>query len=192
MTDGDNLRDVAIANATSLIKKEVRFPRNVFTRIWDDYLFFESYMMFDDVFVSAKDIILREEPASAIAVVNLGNVSIAPNVEERAICLEKDTAVSEYIATLKGDGSPLNWLFLMDRYVCASDKGNWCMYCEKENDIAVLAVQDTFSASTVLQLRNLLKAESIKAIDAPKTERLFDFDKLVPSWKAVLSAEYSC
>ncbi len=188
--DNNTPRDSAIANALSSINKGARLPCNVFTQMWDDYLFFESYMMFDNSFIEAKNTILREEGSSEIALVNLGNGPNTSDVKQSIIFLEKNLITSEYISILKGDGSPLNWIFLMDRYVCASDKGNWCIYCEKENDIAVLAVRNTLPESMILKLRDLLKADSIKTICDSKINRPFDFDKLVLDWKATLITDY--
>ena len=187
----DPLCDSAITNALSSIRKEAHLPNQIFTQAWDEYLFFESYMMFDAIFIETKNIILNEEEYSKIAVINLGNLPNDSDREPRSICLDKETTFPEYISILKGDGSPLNWMFLMDRYVCASNKGNWCIYCEKENDIAVLATRHAFPASVLLNLRNLLKANSIKTIDNSKMDhKFFDFNKLVSSWKAALVANY--
>ena len=189
-TVSDTLRSCAISNAISSIKKEARLPANVFVQAWDDYLFFDPYIMFDKNFIEAKNIILSEEGSFEIAVINLGNASSDSDLEPRIIFLDKNTTSSQYLSILKGDGSPFNWMFLMDRYVCASDKGSWCIYCEKENDIAVLAIRHTFATSTLLSLRNLLKADSIENIYDSKIDHLFNFDKLVPSWKAALAADY--
>lgn len=56
----------------------------------------------------------------------------------------------------------------------------------KENDIAVLTSHP--SASVLLKLQALLKAEPIDAIYESKAGPFFN--KLVPSWKQVLKAEY--
>ena len=184
----DTLRDSATANALSAIRREVHFPHKVFTHTWDDYLFFESDVVFDSNFIEAKNTVLDEEGSSCIALVNLGNVPRNSDVEPRSIFLDRSTAFSEYFSMLKGDGSAFNWVYLMDRYVCASDKGNWCIYCEKENDVAVLAVQHTFPASTLLKLRTLLDAESIRTLFASKKDRLFD--RLIPGWRSTLVTDY--
>jgi hypothetical protein len=190
MTVDDTLRRSAGANALSSIRKGARFPHNVFTHKWDGYLFFESYRMFDNDFIELKNIALAEEGSSYVALANLGNTPSGSEVEPSFQFLTKDTVYSEYLSILKGDGSALNWMFLMDRYVCTSDKTNWCIYCEKENDIAVLAVRHTLSTSFIQKLRNLLNAESITAIRDSKAGRPFDFDTLVPSWQSALMAEY--
>jgi hypothetical protein len=135
--------------------------------------------------------ILSEEGSSAVALANLGNGPIGSDPEPGVIFLERDTAFSEYFQTLDGDGSSLrSWIVWVDRYVSASDKGNRCIYCEKENNIAVLAVRDTLSKSTLLKLQHVLEARSIRAISDPTADHLFNFDKLVPSWRAALKAAY--
>jgi hypothetical protein len=42
------------ANALSSIRQGTRLPDNVFTKPWDDYLFFESDWVFDEHFIKAK------------------------------------------------------------------------------------------------------------------------------------------
>jgi hypothetical protein len=48
-------RESAVASALSSIKKEARFPHNVFVRAWNEYFFFESYRLFDDDFIEFKE-----------------------------------------------------------------------------------------------------------------------------------------
>jgi hypothetical protein len=178
----------ATANALSSIKREVYFPDNVFTQTWDDYLFFESYIVFDGNFIEAKDLLLEEEGSSCIALVNLGNAPSDSDVEPRSMFLDRSTTFSEYFSMLKGDGSSSNWLYLMDRYVCASDKGSWCVYCEKQNDVAVIAVRHTLPTSTRLKLETVMEAESIRTLFTSQNDRIFD--SLVPTWRYGLAAEY--
>lgn len=182
--------DFAISKALSLINKEARLPENVFNNKWDDYLFFEPDNIFDEKFIDIKNILLNEEGAAKIALINLGNMPGGYGGDPSAVLLDKRTMRSEYISLLMGDGSPNNWIFLMDRYVCASDKGNWCIYCEKENDIAVLAVRTTLHKSTILRLQKFLRATSIKAIYEEKSDSFFNFGKLVSSWKTNLAVSY--
>jgi hypothetical protein len=184
----NGLRNSATANALSAIRSEARFPHYVFSNQWDDFLFFDSYFLFVEAFIETKDTIFDEEASLCIALVNLGNAEIGSDPEPRSIYLDRSTTFSEYLSMLKGDGSPDNWLFLMDRYVCTSDKGNWCIYCEKQNDVAVLAVRRDFSTPTLGKLQALLEAESIKTLFASKRDRIFD--NLVPEWRNGLATEY--
>jgi hypothetical protein len=186
--ESDALRDSAIANTLSTIRKQARFPQNVFAQAWDDYLFFESDLVFDGNFIEAKDAILDQEGSSCIALVNLGNAQVDSDPEPRFMFLDRSTTASGYFSMLRGHDSASNWLVLVDRYVCASDKGSWCVYCEKQNEIAVIAIRNTFSPPTLLTLRTSLKAESIRTLFASKKDRIFD--KLVPRWRSGLATEY--
>jgi hypothetical protein len=183
-------KQTAVRNAISRINSERRFPCQVFVGDWTDYLFFHPEILFEAHFVDVKNVLLKEENASVIAVVNLGNANSNAEEEPRAIFLDRDTTPNDYIAGLMGDGSAMSWMFLMDRYVFASDKGHWSIYCEKENDVAVLAVGEAVSRFTRLQLGKLLNARSIRSVPMPGNGPLFDFQKLVPEWKSALTAEY--
>jgi hypothetical protein len=186
----DDLKQTAVRNATSSIRRERRFPHQMFIGEWSDYLFFYPEALFEARFIDVKNLLLKAENSSIIAVVNLGNVNSETAAEPRAIFLDRDTTPQHYIAELMGDRTPTSWMFLMDRYVCASEKGNWSIYCEKENDVAVLAVREAMSRFTCSQLAKLLNAKSMRFGPVPGSGQSFDFQKLVPEWKSALAAEY--
>lgn len=187
----DPLRDSAISNALSSIAKDRRLPHQVFVGRWEDYLFFEPHMMFNAGFVDVMNMLMREEDALVVALINLGGGGTLANGSLRTMFLEQDTGSTEYISKLRGDGSAMNWVFLMDRYVCASDKRNWAIYCEKENDVAVFAFREGLPRFSVARVGKLLKAKSIRSMSSSEGGELFDFDKLVPEWRFALKAEYA-
>lgn len=80
------------------------------------------------------------------------------------------------------------WLYRVDRYVCASDGGEWCSYCEKDNDIAVIGllidVKDKFSRPI-----EALQATSIAFARQVPQEGKFRFDKLTDAWRTALVEE---
>ena len=182
----DTSRRSAVSNALSSIRKDRRLPKKVLVGHWEDYLFFEPFMMFSPCFIDVKNLLLVEEKASVIALINLGNVIPVNYDDPPAIFFEQNTGAKEYISELESKGTPLSWRVLMDRYVCASDKGNWSIYCEKENDVAVFAFREGFSQSTCLQVERLLKAKSIRFSSTIGESQLFDFGKLVPNWRFTL------
>jgi hypothetical protein len=144
--------------------------------------------MFDPPFIDSTSLLLSEEKASVIALINLGNVTPLDYSDPPVMFIEHDTTAKQYIAELetKGDG----WRFWLDRYVCASDKGSWSIYCEKENDVGVFAFWQTFPKSVCLQIQNLLRATSIRLSSSVGDTEGFDFGKLLPDWKAKLIAEH--
>jgi hypothetical protein len=111
------------------------------------------------------------------------------NHKHRSFFFDINTTWEEYFEKLKGDGSPDNWLFLMDRYACASDKGRWSIYCERENDVAAIAIRngDIGKYSNAI---DLLKARSVRSMHLPGAGGFFDFGKLVPDWRTTIKAEY--
>ncbi len=147
--------------------------------------------MFDTCFIDVKNELLRQENAKVVALVNLGNDGVPNDGGPQAMFLELDTKSEEYISKLKGDGSAINWIFLMDRYVCASEKGNWSIYCEKENDVAVFAFRSELTRASIEKVEKLLKAKSIKSLRSSDRSELFDFGKLVPRWRSTLEVEYN-
>ena len=181
----ETLQDLAFSNALSSLIGEKRLPENVFAGQWDDYLFFESDLLFEEGFVDAANVLLRDEHASVIALINLG-IAEVPD----AFFLDRGTKWVDYHSKLIGDGTPINWVFLRDHYVCASDRGRWIIYCERENDIAVFAFHE-LPAPTVAKIRQLFQATSINYPNTLVSAEGFDFGKLVPNWRNTLKVEYA-
>lgn len=175
---------LAYSNAFSSLAGEKRFPEQVFVGQWEDFLFFESDLMFEQRFMDVANLLLREEQASVIALINL---SFAETPE--AFFLTRETKWADYHSKLVGDGTAINWVFLRDRYVCASDQNRWVIYCERQNDIAAFAFRG-LSRSVVTNVQVLLKATSIRPTSTPTSADGFDFEKLVPYWRNTLMMEY--
>jgi hypothetical protein len=184
----DIARRSAILNALSSIDKDSRFSEKVLLGHWEDYLFFEPTLMFDPPFIDVTSLLLSEEKARVIALINLGNVTPIDYSDPPVMLIEHDTTAKQYIAELetKEDG----WRFWMDRYVCASDTGSWSIYCEKENDVGVFAFGHTFPKSLCSQIQNLLRGMSIRLSSNVGDPDRFDFGKLLPDWKAKFIAEH--
>src|SRR5450432_36447 len=121
----DISRRSAVSNALSSISNDRRFPKKVLVGRWKDYLFFEPFLMFNPCFMEVKNLLLVEEKASVIALINLGGNTTIDYANPPAIFIEQNTEAKEYVSELESKGAPMGWRFLMDRYVCASDKGNW-------------------------------------------------------------------
>lgn len=188
---GDAAKRSAVSNAISFIRRDKWFPEKVLIGNWEDYLFFDPFVMFGPAFIDVKNLLLAEERASVIALINLGNVIPIDYDHPPAMFIEQITEAKEYISELRSKGSPMSWMVLMDRYVCASNIGNWSIYCEKENDVAVFAFRATFSQSIAVQIGKLLKAKSIRFSSTTGDNQLFDFGKLLPNWRFTLVTEHA-
>ncbi len=66
--------------------------------------------------------------------------------EPRFFFVREQTTVDEYRALLAGKTPGYGWLGAMERLTCASDSGAWCMYCEPNNEIAVIGFRQVADA----------------------------------------------
>jgi hypothetical protein len=188
----DISRHSAILNALSSISKDRCFPKKVIVGHWEDYLFFDTFgTIFDPCFIDVKNLLLSEEKASVVALINLKNISLDDWAEPPAIFIEKDMEAKDYIFSLEQKEAPPGWRFLMDRYVCASDTGNWSIYCERQNNIAVFAFREDFPKLICSRVQLLLKAKSIKFSSPTGNDALFDFIDLLPDWRFTLVTEHT-
>lgn len=188
----DTTRRAAVLNALSSISKDRRFPRKVLLGHWEDYLFFDTFgTMFHPCFIEVKNLLLSEEKASVIALINLGGDTQVDGDNPPMIFIEQNTGAQEYISKLESKGFPPGWRPLMDRYVCASDTGNWSIYCEKQNNLAVFAFRTGFPKSISSQVEALLRAKSIKFSSPTGDSSLFDFIDLLPDWRFTLVTEHA-
>ncbi len=187
----DDLRSAAIANALGSINTDKSFPDNVFADTWDSFLFFESDALFDPAFIGLKDFLLAEGEASVIALVNLTDILASADASSSVFFFDHSTIAAKYNAKLV-ESSP-SWLVLVDRYVRVSDKGKWCIYCEKQEDIAVIAFQESVPVATRFRVAEFLKRSSSPSPHESygNVGDLFGFSKLLPVWRSQLIFQYS-
>jgi hypothetical protein len=89
------------------------------------------------------------------------------------------------------DGGPASgWLYRVDRYACASDVGDWCIYCEKSNDVAVIGLRDIGGIGKFETPLKRLWAKPINELIDGGVSPAFPFDQLVPAWRQGLVQNY--
>jgi len=129
---------------------------------------------------------LRSENGSLCCLLNLSKTKALEFERIAAVFIDGLVTGKEYDAQLRGDG----WLFGMDRYGCASDVGEWCMYCEKDNDIAVVGLRNENSRSKFRSPLKELNAEPIESVNGGELAELFPFIHLTPQWRRGLIENY--
>lgn len=120
-----------------------RFPRNIFVGDWVDFFFFDSDWMRESDFVDHVKAFLTIEGGQCACLWKLDSED--PN-EPRFFFVREQTTSDEYRALLAGKTPGYGWLDAMERLACASDSGAWCMYCEPNNEIAVIAFRQVDDA----------------------------------------------
>lgn len=184
------LEQRAYRNALGALWPSKRLPLNVFKNSWDDFFFFESDSIFQPGFISVMNDLMDAEDAHVCCLVNLGNTVEDEISTLRYKYLDRSTSPEHYMSLLRGNGAPDSWLYLVDRYVCTSDKRGWCIYCEKENDIAVVAVRNKIDTEKLIKAVEALQASSIKQAHQSHDEGKFRFEKLTRHWLSTLVTQY--
>jgi|SRR5579863_10543413 hypothetical protein len=179
----------AYDNMLSALNPDAAFPSNVFLGEWNEYLFLESDRLFDGDFAEALARLLKAEGASAACLAKLsGGVAFS---KSGVICFNLTTKGSDYEDRLTAGSPGKAWLYSMGRYAGASDVGNWCIYCERNNEIAVVGVRDADILTKLRPALSLLKAEpfSVQSGRDDWIER-YPFHCLPVTWRDQLVESY--
>jgi hypothetical protein len=179
----------AYANAIGSVRIDARLPQNVFVGTWDAFLFFEVSLLFEEPSVGILHSILDVEGSHSICLVNLGNVENYDPPPARYLDRSIDTA--GYISLLRWNGGPDAWLYLVDRYICASDEGAWCIYGEKEEDIGILAIRREHYVKKLSGVTEKLCAKPIEALGRASKNGELKFELFTPVWRSVLREHYA-
>jgi hypothetical protein len=171
------------------LRPDARLPSNVFAESWSSYLFFPSDELFLGEFVSAVSGLLLAEKGSVACLINLSETTQMTFDKASAIFLDNRTTASWYDLKLRGNGPADGSIFVMDRYACMSDVGEWCIYCEKEEDVAVIAVRDTDGVTKFDSPLAAMRAAPLSQLSVPDTG-VFPFNKLTPNWHKELTCNY--
>lgn len=162
----DGPMERAAKNLASTLATDRRFPANVFQGSWFTFFFFDPDLLFEPQFVERLRILLTTENGSAVCMRNLDIPTVEGRSGQGSLFLNRETTGETYLAKLQDTGPASGWLYRMDRYGCMSDVGKWCIYCERNNEIAVIAIrQGGVSVSALEKHLHALPIE--RAIEKP-------------------------
>jgi len=111
--------------------------------------------------------------------------------EPRAFFIREHTTDNEYQVLLAGQAPGFGWLDAMERLACASDTGEWCIYCEPNNEIAVIAFRHREASSRYSQALKRFRAVRIE--EAAKESHSYGFSDsaLSTQWREEFMREYA-
>jgi hypothetical protein len=176
------------ANLNSTINTQCRFPKNIFLGRWSNFFFFDSDWIFDEKFTSKCRELLKKDGGQSAIIVNL---DAKPGVGSSSFLVESETTDSEYQSFLVGASVGKGWLHSVDRFGCTSDVTEWCIYCEKRNEIAVFAVRSLSLVEKYKGVISQLKALPIdQAISIPLSYGFSD-RVLSEEWRNELLRQYA-
>lgn len=190
MTVSDEAKRNAFDHVIGSINGAASFPEQVFRGSWDLFLFFEADRLFAPEFATIAVGLLNAEQGDVCCLLNLSETDDQFVYESAALFIDAKTEPSVYDAMLRRGGPANGWLFRMDRYGCASNKGGWGIYCEKGNDIAVIGLRQYNDNQKYSNSLRELHAEPIKTLLENSKAAPMPFSQLVKPWRYGLVQHY--
>jgi len=175
----DDMRARAESNVNGNLQLDCRLPDDVFSRRWSAYMFFSSDQVFKDTFVDVIKGMIDVERSSVACLRMLDSTSTS-------FFIDQSTTLQGYKARLIGSGPVDGWLYGMERFGCASATGSWCIYCEKNNEIAVIAMNNLDRAKFGFAMKEF---HAFKIADK-RIDLYFPFYRLTPAWRKSLMKNY--
>jgi hypothetical protein len=135
-----------------------QFPENVFRGQWIEMLFFDCDRIFHREFANLARELLLAEGASSICMCG-HHQSAADSPETQSFFfLDEGETPELYISFLARE-----WIVLMGRFGLISNVGRWCIYTERAQEFAVIAIRDSAireSARPIIDKLGALRIES--------------------------------
>ena len=132
--------------------------------------------------------LLRIERGSDACLLNLSRQSGSNFDLTTCICLGTSTKTDDYEERLRSGGDSA-WLYnTTEDYGCASDVGEWCIYCERQSEVAVIAIKGAEMMKmchTPLRMLGAKPAESLW-----KPEPALPVSKAGEVWRDDLAKQY--
>jgi hypothetical protein len=167
------------------------FPEQVFLGAWGAFLFFESDRLFAPGFATTARDLLRAEQASVCCLVNFSESSTLTCENGAKLFLDATSQPGDYDVSLRKGGPAMGWLFAMDRYGCASEAGGWSIYCEKGNDVGVIALRGAGDVEKYAEALDHLCAAPIDILLAAGSTAPVPFCQLTETWRRGLTEHYA-
>jgi len=190
MDDLDQACAKAAYSLETHIQVDRRFPRNVFSPNWCEFFFFDSDWMFDVAFIEQVKTLLEIERATCACLRNLDATSDDKGIASRFF-IGRATTAEEYGSLLRGSAPGLGWICDIERFACSSEISQWCMYCERNNEIAVIAFRQGSSPEQYTKVIKSFKAVPIAEALAQPLAYGFSSQVVSEGWRRELQKEYA-
>lgn len=182
---------LAFHNVAEFLDHKKRLPEQMFVGQWAKFFFFASDHIFTGAFAEAVCEILCSESSQSCCMMNLTETKIMEFQTAATFFFKRETTSDEYYSWIRRTKPELGWLYTRGRHVCATEIGAWCMYCESNNEIAVVALRNQLDGQKFRKFIDILKAKPIDDILKLGRNAPFPFNELVPAWRYGLVNNYS-
>lgn len=187
----DEVKRRALGHVIDSIDTAACFPRQMFRGSWGAFLFFESDRLFASGFAVIAAGLLNAERSEVCCLLNFSETDRMAYESAAMLFIDAGTEPHAYDAMLRQGGSTKGWLFGMDRYGCASNRGGWSIYCEKGNDVAAIALRQPEDAEKYVEYLKQLYAEEITVLLKSGSAASVPFGQLTEPWRRGLIQHYA-
>jgi hypothetical protein len=155
-----------------------RFPEKVFTKNWCAYYFFDPDILFSPTFFKIALNLVGKDGSGCAVMRNLDS-------HLKQFIFSHLTTEQDYENILYDQNNVCGWVYNFDRYVCCPNIGNWVIYAERNNDLAVIGIEKDFNFETSDLFLRVKKIE-----DAFFTVWCAGLDGLSDNWRQSLITNY--
>lgn len=191
MKSSDEAKRRAFDHVINSVNIAARFPSQVFRGNWASFLFFESDRLFASDFTRIAAGLLSVAGAEVCCILNFRETDQVAYESAAMVFIDARTEPHEYNTILRSGGPTKGWLFRMDRYGIASDRGGWSIYCEKGNDVAAIALRQPDDVEKYAEYLKQLHAEPITVLLQLGSEAPVPFGQLTEPWRRGLLQHYA-
>jgi hypothetical protein len=161
----DEAKRRAFGHVIGSVNSAESFPAQVFQRSWGAFLFFESDRLFASGFAVIAAGLLNAERPEVCCLLNFSETDRVAYESAAMLFIDAGTEPHAYDAMLRQGGPARGWLFGMDRYGSASDRGNGAFTARRG------MTSRHCSASTVFGLLRAAEWNPAKRIQAEEVFR---------------------
>lgn len=191
MRASDEAKRRAFSHVIGSISGKASFPAQVFLGSWSAFLFFEADRLFASGFSVIAAGLLNAERAEVCCLLNFSETDQMVYEVAAMLFIDAKTEPHAYDTMLRQGGPTDGWLFGVDRYGSASDQGGWSIYCEKGNDVAVIALREPDDTEKYVEYLKQLHAEPIAVLLKAGSAATVPFGQLTEPWRRGLTQHYA-
>lgn len=160
-------------------------PEMVFTPRWTSFYLFEADHMFSGDFVEVVQLL-----SSGASEAKLALLDAREDSSSEEILIRRDCKAEDYERSLKGKDASDGLLYWMADYCCYASGDSWFIYCERANEVAVLAFENGCNGPS--QQDALIKLKALPAeVMLCGLNMQFPFNDLTKAWHDGLIQNYS-
>jgi hypothetical protein len=151
--------------------------------------FFDCDWIFSAEFIDKINLLLQIEGSRCACISNLDETW--NGIDQRSFVIDQHTAEDDYLSVLQGGiGIENGWIYEIGRFGCMTEVGQWCIYCERKSEIAVIGIRKGVSLNKYNPVISQFRALPIEeAIERPLTYG-FSPRALSTEWRNELLKQY--